>query len=44
MFPRRKGNIVDNKGNLVKAEETRQQQHQQQRQLQEQQQIILITN
>jgi predicted transcriptional regulator len=43
MFPRRKSNIVDDNGKLVKAEETRQRRQQQQRQ-EQQQQIILITN
>jgi predicted transcriptional regulator len=46
MFPRRKSNIIDDNGELVKAEETRQR-RQQQRPRQEQQQrqqIILITN
>jgi DNA-binding PadR family transcriptional regulator len=45
MFPRRKSNIIDDNGILVKAEETREQrQEQQQQQQQQQQQIILITN
>ena len=46
MFPRRKSNIIDDNGELVKAEEIRQR-RQQQRPRQEQQQrqqIILITN
>jgi hypothetical protein len=31
MFPRRKSNIIDDNGKLVKAEETRQRRQQQQR-------------
>lgn len=46
MFPRRKSNIIDDNGELVKAEETRQrrQQQQQRQEQQQRQQIILITN
>ena len=44
MFPRRKGNIIDDNGKLVKAEKTRQRRQQQQQRQEQQQQIILITN
>jgi predicted transcriptional regulator len=46
MFPRRKSNIIDDNGRLVKAEETRQrrQQQQQRQEQQQQRQIILIPN